>query len=148
MLRHRIECINSISRVDPVNKPVDNLAVVVRFYQDNIHPIPNQVEADDLKDLYNEYGSEWCINAIKEAARSRATSIRYIAAILNRWKQTGSKEPWKMKKDHTQHESRGKQRLDKALSILEEINKHEQGSTDIEDTGNVSGSISTQQNGA
>lgn len=143
-----IECINSISRVEPNNKPVDNLAVVVRFFQDNIHPIPNQVESNDLQDLYREYGTEWCINAIKEAARSRATSIRYIVAILNRWKQTGSREPWKLKKDSIQQESRGKQRLDSALQILEELNEHEQRSTDIEDTGGVSGSVPAQPDGA
>lgn len=71
------------------------LAEVFTLYQDNIHDIPNQVEADDLSSLYDEFGHEWLIQAIREAARARARSIKYIISILEAWAKKGVTEPWK-----------------------------------------------------
>ena len=77
------------SRKDP------RLAEVFTLYQDNIHSIPNQVEADDLASLYDEFGREWLVQAIREAARARARSIKYIISILESWAKKGVSEPWK-----------------------------------------------------
>lgn len=71
------------------------LAEVFTLYQDNIHDIPNQVEADDLSSLCDEFGHEWLIQAIREAARARARSIKYIISILEAWAKKGVTEPWK-----------------------------------------------------
>ena len=79
----------------PVNQKDLKLAEVFTLYQDNIHSIPNQVEADDLSSLYDEFGQEWLIQAIKEAARARARSIKYIISILEAWAKKGVSEPWK-----------------------------------------------------
>ena len=67
---------------------------VVQSYCNNIHPIANEVERDDLADLTDDFGSEWVIMAIREAARQRAGSINYVKAILRRWRQTGDSDPW------------------------------------------------------
>ncbi len=75
----------------------ESFGKVMAFYQDNIHPIPNQVEADDLISLYEEYGEEWLKQAIKEAARSNARSIKYIIAILKNWYSRGMPDPWNHK---------------------------------------------------
>lgn len=55
---------------------------VVSLYQDCIHPIPNEVESDDLCSLYDEFGAEWLTEAIKAAARHRARSIAYVEVRL------------------------------------------------------------------
>ena len=79
----------------PMSKNNPNLAEVFTLYQDNIHSIPNQVEADDLASLYDEFGREWLVQAIREAARARARSIKYIISILESWAKKGVSEPWK-----------------------------------------------------
>lgn len=71
---------------------------VMRLYQDNIHPIANQIEADDLCSLYDEFGAEWLAEAIKAAARRRARTINYVKSVLNSWKNSGLDEPWKQAK--------------------------------------------------
>lgn len=68
---------------------------VVSLYQDCIHPIPNEVESDDLCSLYDEFGAEWLTEAIKAAARHRARSIAYVKSVLNNWANSGLNEPWK-----------------------------------------------------
>lgn len=68
---------------------------IVNLYQDCIHPIPNEVESDDLCSLYDEFGAEWLTEAIKAAARHRARSIAYVKSVLNNWASSGKNEPWK-----------------------------------------------------
>ena len=68
---------------------------VMKLYQDCIHPIPNQVEADDLCSLYDEFGAEWVTEAIKASARNRARTIAYIKTVLDKWSKSGLNEPWK-----------------------------------------------------
>ena len=71
---------------------------VMKLYQDCIHPIPNQVEADDLCSLYDEFGAEWVTEAIKASARNRARTIAYVKAVLDKWAKSGLNEPWKQSK--------------------------------------------------
>ena len=71
---------------------------VMKLYQDCIHPIPNQVEADDLCSLYDEFGAEWVTEAIKASARNRARTIAYVKAVLDKWANSGLNEPWKQSK--------------------------------------------------
>lgn len=71
---------------------------VMKLYQDCIHTIPNQVEADDLCSLYDEFGAEWVTEAIKASARNRARTIAYVRAVLGKWAKSGLDEPWKQPK--------------------------------------------------
>lgn len=77
-------------------------AKIIDLFQDSIHPIANMVECDRLNELASEYGDEWLGQAIKEAGLNRAGSVRYIEAILGRWKSSGSHEPWKERRESGQ----------------------------------------------
>lgn len=74
---------------------------VFRAFSDNIHPITGEIERDKLTDLTGEYGAHWVTSAIEEAALSNGRSLRYITAILERWKRDGFKA--ERKKGGTQH---------------------------------------------
>ena len=64
---------------------------VFRAFSDNIHPIMGEIERDKLADLTEEYGALWVTSAIEEAALSNGRNLRYITAILERWKREGFK---------------------------------------------------------
>ena len=73
----------------------NSLAEVVQAFENNIHPGIGPIERDKLIDLTDEYGASWVTEAIKEAALSNARNLRYITAILERWKREGFKAPRK-----------------------------------------------------
>ena len=72
-----------------------DLAEVVQAFENNIHPVAGKIEQDALVDLTDEYSALWVTEAIKEAALSNARNLRYITAILERWKCEGFKSPRK-----------------------------------------------------
>ena len=69
----------------------DSLAEVVRTFENNIHPVTGEIERDRLIDLTDKYGVLWVTSAIEEAALSNGRNLRYITAILERWKREGFK---------------------------------------------------------
>jgi len=71
------------------------LGEVVRVFENNIHPITGEIERDKLIALTDEYRALWVTSAIEEAALSNARNLRYITAILERWKREGFKAPRK-----------------------------------------------------
>ena len=77
-----------------------DLAEVVRVFENNIHPITGKIERDNLIDLTGEYGALWLTSAIEEAALSNGRNLRYITAILERWKRDGFKSPRKGVRQH------------------------------------------------
>jgi len=78
-----------------------DLAEVVRMFENNIHPITGEIERDNLIALTDEYGALWVTSAIEEAAISNGRNLRYITAVLERWKREGFKSP--RKKGGTQY---------------------------------------------
>lgn len=66
---------------------------VARLFEDNIHPIAGEIDKDKLADLVQDFGGKWVLEAIKEAALSNVRNIKYITAILDRWKRQGFKAP-------------------------------------------------------
>ena len=72
-----------------------DLAEVVRAFENNIHPITGEIERDRLIALTDEYGAQWVTSAVEEAAISNGRSLRYITAVLERWKREGFKSPRK-----------------------------------------------------
>ena len=68
-----------------------DLAGVVHVFENNIHPLTGEIERDRLIDLTDEYGPLWVTSAIEETAISNGRSLRYITAILERWKRDGFK---------------------------------------------------------
>lgn len=59
---------------------------VAQAFSDNINPI-TPYQAEDLHDLYETYGKDRVIWAIREGARNNARSIRYIERILERMRR-------------------------------------------------------------
>ena len=73
----------------------NSLVEVVRMFENNIHPVAGKIEQDALVDLTDEYSALWVTEAIKEATLSNGRNLRYITAILERWKREGFKAPRK-----------------------------------------------------
>ena len=69
----------------------NSLVEVVQTFENNIHPVTGEIERDQLIDLTDKYGVLWVTSAIEEAALSNGRSLRYITAILERWKREGFK---------------------------------------------------------
>lgn len=61
---------------------------IFRLYQDNIGLV-SPIIRDELEDLQNEYPANWIEEAIRIAVENNARSLRYIRAVLERWKQEG-----------------------------------------------------------
>ena len=78
-----------------VREEDSSLSEVVRTFENNIHPVTGKIEQDALVDLTDEYSALWVTEAIKEAALSNGRNLRYITAILERWKREGFKAPRK-----------------------------------------------------
>ena len=92
---------NARTRDDPQDQDGPDHGAVFRAFSDNIHPITGEIERDRIIDLTDEYGPLWVTSAIEEAALSNGRSLRYITAILERWKRDGFKA--ERKKGGTQH---------------------------------------------
>ena len=87
---------DSAAAADACVREEDNsLSEVVRTFENNIHPVTGKIEQDTLIDLTDEYSALWVTEAIKEAALSNGRNLRYITAILERWKREGFKAPRK-----------------------------------------------------
>lgn len=63
---------------------------VAQAFSDNINSI-TPYQAEDLHDLYETYGKDRVIWAIREGARNNARSIRYIERILERMRRDGGR---------------------------------------------------------
>jgi hypothetical protein len=92
---------NARTRDDPQDQDGPDHGAVFRTFSDNIHPITGEIERDRIIDLTDEYGPLWVTSAIEEAALSNGRSLRYITAILERWKRDGFKA--ERKKGGTQY---------------------------------------------
>lgn len=68
-------------------------ANVFTLFENNVHPITGQIEADTLTDLLDHYGEIWLTEAIKESALRNGRSVKYIQSILEAWERDGFKAP-------------------------------------------------------
>ena len=66
-----------------------NLSEVVQAFSNNIHPVTGEIELGKLTSFLDDFGKNWTLAAITEAAENNARSVRYIEAILERWKRDG-----------------------------------------------------------
>jgi DNA replication protein len=64
---------------------------VYRLYEENIGALTPLI-AEDLKDTETEFGIEWLTEAIQISVQMEKRSLRYIRAILERWKKEGKHE--------------------------------------------------------
>jgi DNA replication protein len=61
---------------------------VYKLYEDNIGALTPLI-IDDLKDTVAEFGVEWLTEAIEISVTMEKRNLRYIRAILERWKKEG-----------------------------------------------------------
>lgn len=73
-----------------VNNFVNTLAQISQLYEGNIGMLTPAI-AEGLKDIAEEYPAGWFDEALKEAVRLEHRSLKYIVAILERWKVDGFK---------------------------------------------------------
>lgn len=64
---------------------------VYRIYEENIGALTPLI-ADDLKDAEREFGVEWVAEAIALSVSMEKRNLKYVRAILKRWKQEGKHE--------------------------------------------------------
>ena len=100
------------------------LAEVVRVFEENIHPLSGTIERDNLIDLVDEYGGLWVTSAIGEAALGNGRSLRYITAILERWKRDGFKAPRKGVKQHGAGRNDSREALEERYSDFAEADRN------------------------
>lgn len=104
-------------------------------YQENIHPVSGPIERDQLVDLYQDYGYEWLTRAITEAAMNNGRSIRYIMAILQRWRATGAAKPWEKGTKQGWNQQNSKQHaIDSVNRLMAKYEKEEGNENDDENT--------------
>ncbi|MHC1760544.1 MAG: DUF1376 domain-containing protein [Negativicutes bacterium] len=75
--------------------------VVFEYLTKNICLVSNQVEADMIGDWIETMPRDWIIEAIKQAALSKARSIKYVDKILQAWvaKYKLDEKPWEVEAD-------------------------------------------------
>lgn len=72
----------------------ENLAKISKLYEDNIGRLTPAI-AESLKDIDEKYPPDWFEEALKESVKSEHRNLKYISAILERWKVEGFKAPKK-----------------------------------------------------
>jgi DnaD/phage-associated family protein len=61
---------------------------IYKLYEENIGPLSPMI-ADELKDAEKEFPATWIEDAFREAVKSNKRNLRYIRAILERWRADG-----------------------------------------------------------
>lgn len=92
--KSRVDKGGGAARARSTRNPVNDLdfGEVAQAFSDNINPI-TPFQADDLHDLYETYGKDRVIWAIREGARNNARSIRYVERVLEHWRRGDTGKP-------------------------------------------------------
>jgi len=92
---------------------------VVESLSRDICPVSNQVEADMIRDWIETMPRDWILEAIKQAALSKAHSIKYVDKILQTWvsKYRLDQRPWEIDRQR-QLRDRPKTLMEKAEDLL------------------------------
>lgn len=64
-----------------------------------------EFDIQDFGMLFDDYGGDWLLEAMREAHRHRKCSLAYLSAILKEWKERGQPKP-KKKESHSKQQSR------------------------------------------
>ena len=71
--------------------PVVERPNLFQLYEENIGPLTPMI-ADMLKDAEETYSQEWIAEAIEIAVKNNKRNLKYVEAILKRWKEEGRAE--------------------------------------------------------
>ena len=97
----------------------DDRGEVVKAFCDNLQPFAGNLVLEQLNDVYNRYGKQWCLEAIKETAVNGGRSIQYVIKVLERWERDGFKSARKPRKTDSAESDNGWQ--DMAADLLEDL---------------------------
>jgi DnaD/phage-associated family protein len=61
---------------------------IFKLYEENIGPLTPLI-ADALKDAEQTYPPEWVAEALETAVKNNKRNLKYVEAILRRWKEEG-----------------------------------------------------------
>lgn len=86
---------------------------IFRMYEENIGPLTPLI-ADALKDAEATYPPEWIDEAITQAAGNDKRNLRYVEAILRRWKEDGRAK----EQDRRDLKKNRRQSLDRKIAEL------------------------------
>ncbi|MEJ5201405.1 MAG: DnaD domain protein [Anaerolineales bacterium] len=75
---------------DTESEKQTQIGAVFREYESNIGPL-TPIIAEKIGDLVDHYPRDWISAAIREAVAHEARNLKYIEAILKRWKSEGFK---------------------------------------------------------
>ena len=102
-----------------------DLGEVVTAFCNNLQPFAGNLVLEQLNDVYDRYGKQWCLAAIKEAAVNGGRSIQYIIKVLERWEREGFKSS---RKKHRQANQADADELYKqGMAALKEMGMMEDG---------------------
>ena len=98
---------------------------VVTAFCDNLQVFAGNLVLEQLNDVYDRYGKQWCLAAIKEAAVNGGRSIQYVIKVLERWEREGFKSS---RKKHRQANQVDADELYKqGMAALKEMEMMEDG---------------------
>lgn len=119
-------------RQEDMNKTADvvsreDVAEAVNLFSNNIHPITGEIELQKLTSFLDDYGKDWTLAAIREAAEHGGQSVSYIFAILKNWKRHGRKT---QKGEH-----HGRSTSSRPRESAEDKRRREQAKWDSQESG-------------
>lgn len=98
---------------------------VVTAFCDNLQAFAGNLVLEQLNDVYDRYGKQWCLAAIKEAAVNGGRSIQYVIKVLERWEREGFKSS--RKKHRQANQADADELYQQGMAALKEMGMMEDG---------------------
>jgi DNA replication protein len=74
-----------------MSAPVVERPNIFKLYEENFGPLTPMI-ADTLKDAEETYSEEWVAEALEIAVKNNVRNLKYVEAILKRWREKGKHE--------------------------------------------------------
>jgi len=74
-----------------MSAPVVERPNAFKLYEENFGPLTPMI-ADTLKDAEETYSEEWLAEALEVALKNNVRNLKYVEAILKRWREQGKYE--------------------------------------------------------
>ncbi|MCK4823603.1 helix-turn-helix domain-containing protein [bacterium] len=81
----------------PEDKEEEGEPNIFQLYESSIGPLTGKV-GDELKSLEDDYPVMWIEDAFAIAKKNKASHLKYVTAILDRWNKNGKDDGYKKKK--------------------------------------------------
>ena len=110
----------------------EGFAEVTQAFMDNLQPAAGPLALEQLGELFDRYGKAWLLAAISEAAGAGGNSVKYLAAICERWGRDGFRSERRSMHGRGAQRSPGK---GKGGSAAEEAARWEHAAEDARERG-------------